>query len=35
MAEHHDQQGCCNEDSPEPVSEVTTHDDRWSGKERV
>ena len=26
MVEHH-HQGCCNEHSPEPVSEVTTHDD--------
>ncbi|MEC4892909.1 MAG: heavy metal translocating P-type ATPase [Oscillatoria sp. PMC 1051.18] len=26
MAEHH-HQGCCNEHSPEPVSEVTTHND--------
>ncbi|MGV2828659.1 heavy metal translocating P-type ATPase [Myxosarcina sp. GI1(2024)] len=27
MAEHHHHQGCCNEHSPEPLSEVTIHDD--------
>lgn len=27
MAEHHHHQGCCNEHSPEPVSEVTTHNE--------
>lgn len=27
MAEHHYHQGCCNEHSPDPVSEVAIHDD--------